>query len=207
MATTTVSKITNLRGEVDREVARQLNLVMADVRLLKAEAEQIRADLVATRTPICTENGSADSDLDYTATAVLDGSDALVQVPAGTITTIATTTVTGTKWGTFTIQVALATGVVSTVVPSATQAYDSAALALAAAEPAATGNLPLAVVLIDTDSGDWVANTDSFSDDLTAFAVYSPNDPVLQSTVPDQVDPASLDETFSTIVDSTGNTV
>lgn len=71
--------------------------------------------------------------------------------------------VTASKYGVVLVQVTPA-GVVSTKVPGATQAYNTAALALAALPTADAGNVAMGYIAIANNAGDWTANTD----DLTA---------------------------------------
>jgi hypothetical protein len=72
-------------------------------------------------------------------------------------------TVTASKFGIILIQINAA-GTVSTKVPAATQAYNSAALALAALPAPDAGKAMLGYIAIANNALDWVANTD----DLTA---------------------------------------
>ncbi len=71
--------------------------------------------------------------------------------------------ITASKFGVVLVQVTPA-GTISTKVPGATQAYNSAALALAALPAADAGNVPMGYIAIANNAGDWTANTD----DLTA---------------------------------------
>jgi hypothetical protein len=71
--------------------------------------------------------------------------------------------VTALKYGVVLVQIT-PTGTVSTKVPASTQAYNTAALALAALPAADAGNVPVGYIAIANNSGDWTANTD----DLTA---------------------------------------
>lgn len=77
--------------------------------------------------------------------------------------------VTALKHGIILVQINAA-GTVSTKVPAATQAYDTAALALAALPAVDAGNVALGYITIEADAGDWTANTDDMTDgsDLTA---------------------------------------
>lgn len=89
---------------------------------------------------------------------------------AGTtgLTFTAAHTVTASKYGVILVQINAA-GTISTKVPSATQAYNTAALALAALPAPDSGNVPLGYIAIANNAGDWVANTDDLTDgsDLT----------------------------------------
>lgn len=71
--------------------------------------------------------------------------------------------VTASKYGIVLVQVNDA-GTISTKVPAATQAYNTAPLALAALPAADTGNIAIGYIAIANNAGDWTANTD----DLTA---------------------------------------
>jgi hypothetical protein len=129
--------------------------------------------------PTIMENAGADSDLDIGAFHYkIDGTT--YTKAAATITTIATTTITGTKWGGFNIYINAA-GTLSTQVPSATQAYASVALANTALDAieAKPGTIMIAKVIIDTDATNWVANTDDFGEtpDLTgvSFNIVGPS--------------------------------
>ena len=77
--------------------------------------------------------------------------------------------VTALKHGIILIQVDGA-GAVSSKVPAATQAYDTAALALAALPDADADNVAIGYITIEADAGDWTAITDDLTDgsDLTA---------------------------------------
>jgi hypothetical protein len=71
--------------------------------------------------------------------------------------------VTALKYGVVLVQIT-PTGTVSTKVPSSTQAYNTAALALAALPTADAGNVAIGYIAIANNAGDWTGNTD----DLTA---------------------------------------
>jgi hypothetical protein len=80
--------------------------------------------------------------------------------------------ITALKHGIITVQIDNA-GTVSTVVPAATQAYDTAAEALAAVPAADSGKLKIAHILIEAGAADWDANTDDMTaaSDLTAITI------------------------------------
>jgi hypothetical protein len=67
--------------------------------------------------------------------------------------------ITASKFGIFQIQIDAA-GTISTKVPGATQAYNSAALALAALPAVDAGNVSIGYLAIENNAGDWTANTD-----------------------------------------------
>lgn len=71
--------------------------------------------------------------------------------------------ITASKFGVILIQVNAA-GTISTKVPGATQAYDSAALALAALPAPDAGNAVIGYIAIANNTGDWTANTDDLTD-------------------------------------------
>lgn len=81
--------------------------------------------------------------------------------------------ITASKFGIFQIQINAA-GTISTKVPGATQAYESAALALAALPAVDAGNVSIGYLAIENNAGDWTANTDdlvaSGGDDQTSAA-------------------------------------
>jgi hypothetical protein len=76
--------------------------------------------------------------------------------------------VTANKFGIILIQMNAA-GTISTKVPGATQAYNTALLALAALPDADANNVALGYIAIANNAGDWTANTDDLTDgsDLT----------------------------------------
>jgi hypothetical protein len=82
--------------------------------------------------------------------------------------------VTALKFGIVLFQVDAA-GTYSTKVPAATpttaMAFDTDALALAALPVADAGKTAFAYAIYEADAGNWVANTDDHSTDLTAFTV------------------------------------
>lgn len=90
--------------------------------------------------------------------------------------------VTALKWGAILVQINAA-GTVSTKVVSATQAYNTSALAIAALPAADAGNAVLGYITINADSGDWTANTDDMTNgsDLTAATFVNATPPVLPS--------------------------
>lgn len=76
--------------------------------------------------------------------------------------------VSATKFGVILIQRTPA-GVTSTKVPGATQAYNTAPLALAALPTADAGNVAIGYIAIAAGAADWTANTDDLTNasDLT----------------------------------------
>lgn len=116
--------------------------------------------------PTATENTGTDSDLDIGPhTFSIGGS--LLYSAGGTIGTIATTTVTATKFGVILVQ-ETAARVLSTKVPGSSQAYDTAAAAIAVLPAPDASNVAIGYMVIEADAGNWVANTDDFTTDLTA---------------------------------------
>lgn len=79
--------------------------------------------------------------------------------------------ITASKFGIILVQINGA-GTVSTKVPAATQAYDSAPLALAALPAVDAGNVALGYIAIENNAGDWTANTDDLTNasDVTTAA-------------------------------------
>lgn len=79
--------------------------------------------------------------------------------------------ITANKFGIILIQISDA-GVISTKVPAATQAYDTAPLALAAKPAVDAGNTEIGYIAIANNAGDWVANTDDLTNasDVTTAA-------------------------------------
>lgn len=77
--------------------------------------------------------------------------------------------ITASKFGVVLVQINAA-GTISTKVPLATQAYDDAPTALGALPAPDAGNVALGYIAIANDAGDWTANTDSLTDDVTSAA-------------------------------------
>jgi len=77
--------------------------------------------------------------------------------------------ITASKFGVVLVQVNAA-GTVSTKVPGSPQAYNDAPTALAALPAPDAGNVVLGHIAIANDAGDWTANTDSMTDDVTSAA-------------------------------------
>ncbi|MDB4914053.1 MAG: hypothetical protein JWM95_1697 [Gemmatimonadetes bacterium] len=77
--------------------------------------------------------------------------------------------VTASKFAVILVQIT-PTGTVSTKVPGATQAYDTAALALAALPTADAGNVAMGYIAIAAKAATWTANTDDMTaaSDLTS---------------------------------------
>ena len=90
------------------------------------------------------------------------------------ITFTAAHVVSASKFGVILIQTDNA-GTLSTKVPSATQAYDTAALAVAALPAADSARLALGYVIIAADGTTWTANTDDLTNgsDLTTATFVS----------------------------------
>lgn len=91
--------------------------------------------------------------------------------------------VSAAKFGVILVQINAA-GTVSTKVPLATQAYDSAALALAALPSADANNVALGYIAIEAD-GEWTANTDDLTDasDVTT-ATFNDATPITAFSLP-----------------------
>lgn len=102
-------------------------------------------------------------------------SSVLTEKAAATaITFTAAHVITANKFGIILIQMDSA-GAYSTKVPAATQAYDTAAAALAALPAADSGKVAVARLAIANNAGDWTANTDDLTDgsDVTTAAFTS----------------------------------
>jgi len=98
-----------------------------------------------------------------TATAIYRVNGAQYTKSAATgLTFTAAHVVTANKYGVVLVQVNAA-GTVSTKVPGATQAYNTAALALAALPAPDANNVPLGYIAIANNAGDWTANTDDLT--------------------------------------------
>lgn len=82
---------------------------------------------------------------------------------ATALTFTAAHVVTASKFGVVLVQVDAA-GTVSTKVPASPQAYNTAALALAALPAPDAGNVALGYIAIANNTGDWTANTDDLTD-------------------------------------------
>lgn len=82
--------------------------------------------------------------------------------------------VSSSKFGVILVQITPA-GVVSTKVPGATQAYNSAALALAALPAVDAGNVAMGYIAIAAKAATWTANTDDLTNgsDLTTASFTS----------------------------------
>lgn len=79
--------------------------------------------------------------------------------------------ITASKFGVILVQIDKA-GTISTKVPASPQAYNSAALALAALPAPDANKVALGYIAIENNAGDWTANTDDLTDgsDLTSAA-------------------------------------
>lgn len=102
--------------------------------------------------------------------------------------------VTASLYGIILVQINAA-GTISTKVPSSTQAYTSAALALAALPTPDTDNVPLGYIAIANNAGDWTANTDDLTNgsDLTT------------ATFTDLTDNGMTSQDFELITESDGD--
>lgn len=101
--------------------------------------------------------------------------------------------VTASKFGIILVQVNAA-GTVSTKVPAATQAYNTAVLARAALPAPDAGKVALGYIAIANNAGDWTANTDDLTDgsDLTT------------ATFVDGTEEATYPKEFELVTDATG---
>lgn len=98
-----------------------------------------------------------------TTTALYRVNNAQYSKTAATgLTFTAAHVVSASKFGVILVQVNAA-GTVSTKVPGATQAYNTAALALAALPLPDAGNAAIGYIAIANNTGDWTANTDDLT--------------------------------------------
>jgi hypothetical protein len=90
------------------------------------------------------------------------------KAPTTALTFTAAHVVSANKYGIILLQINAA-GTISTKVPGATQAYNTAELALAALPAPDAGCVALGYIAIANNAGDWTANTDDLTDgsDLT----------------------------------------
>ena len=154
------------RQSMERETVVQLNNLIDDLRVrsLPGIAATVGTTTDITVTPFC----------------FVDELGSVLCTLTTIIATIPTVTITdsGGGFGIMNIVVDSGTGVVSMTVHDATQTVlTTRALALAEVAAPAAGTQLVAVMLIETDGSDWVANTDSFvkGDDLTDFDLIHPN--------------------------------
>lgn len=93
------------------------------------------------------------------------------KAPTDALTFTAAHNVTASKFGIVLVQINAA-GTISTKVPASPQAYNSAALALAALPAVDASNIALGYLALANDAGTWVANTDDLTNgsDLTTAA-------------------------------------
>ena len=91
--------------------------------------------------------------------------------------------ISATKFGVVLIQINAA-GTIATKVPSATQAYNSAPLALAALPSADAGNVALGYIAIAAGAGAWTAITDDLTNgsDVTTAAFVDATESTLDSS-------------------------
>lgn len=104
------------------------------------------------------------------------------KAPTTALTFTAAHVISASKFGVILIQINAA-GTVSTKVPLATQAYDSAPLALAALPSPDAGNVSLGYIAIANNTGAWTANTDDLTDasDVTTAAFVDTTEATLAS--------------------------
>ena len=95
-------------------------------------------------------------------------------------------TVTALKHGVVLVQINAAK-TISTKVVASPQAYDSAALALAAKPAPDAGNVEIGYITIEADAGNWVANTDDLTNagDLTAATFVDATEKALPDEYPE----------------------
>ncbi len=145
-----------------------LNNLVTDVETLRAPST---AQRLASPTcfPVFSPN-STPEDLDISSFSLIDSDGILRVYGNNTVTTLTTMTVTLNTYGSFLFE-AKNDGTISSQVPDATASYATAQLALTAALALtpATDTVAFAVLIIEADAGDWIANTDSFTDDLEEF--------------------------------------
>lgn len=114
------------------------------------------------------------------------------KAPATAIVFTAAHVITANKFGVILVQMDDA-GTVSTKVSAATQAYDTAAAALAAIPSADANKLAIGYIAIANNAGDWTANTDDMTDgsDVTTatFNNYTARKPFTGA-----ISPTALDE-------------
>lgn len=103
----------------------------------------------------------------------------------GAIVFSAAHTVTANKFGIILVQITDA-GVISTKVPASPQAYNSAALALAAKPAVDAGNQEMGYIAIANNALDWVANTDDLTDgsDLTTATFVDATVDTIPAAIP-----------------------
>ncbi len=147
------------RQSMERETVVQLNNLIDDLRAmaLPAIAATVGTTTDITVQPFC----------------FIDELGSVLCTLTTIIATIPTLTITDTAggFGVMNVVVDSGTGVVSMTTPDATQTLATRALALATVAAPAAGTQLVAVMLIETDGTDWVANTDDFvkGGDLTDF--------------------------------------
>lgn len=117
---------------------------------------------------------STPEQLAVAACVIREGGIVYEKAAATGVTFSAAHKITALKHGVILLQITDA-GVLSTKVPAATQAYESAALALEALPAPDTGNIALASILIEAGAADWDANTDDLTpaSDLVAVTYTS----------------------------------
>ena len=151
---------------------------------LRVLAARVYASAYTATASVKVYNSSGEEILSGTALAIdatpekFQTSSKLILISGGQIVEKAATTaitftaahvVSSSKFGVILVQVDKTTGVYSTKVPLATQAYTSAPLALAALPAADTGCLVVGYIAIAAKAATWTANTDDMTNgsDLT----------------------------------------
>jgi len=145
-----------------------------------AVINELQASLAATQTAIANGllshgtlaiSATAEKFKTTTASAVRIGGVPYVKAATDLLTFTAAHVISATKFGVILIQ-QNAAGTIGTKVPSATQAYATAPLALAALPSADTGYVALGYIAIEAGVAAWTANTDDMTNasDLTTAA-------------------------------------
>ena len=126
--------------------------------------------LVNKATLIIDATNAAQFSTSTTATYVINGVT-YTKTATVDLTFTAAHVITASTFGVVLVQINAA-GTISTKVPAATQAYASAALALAALPAPDAGNVALGYIAIANNTGDWTANTDDLTNasDVTTAA-------------------------------------
>ena len=149
--------------------------IMTQIRNIVTDLETLRAPAAMTA-PICVpqfeENDTDSANLTIGSFALIDSDGILRVFPETVVGTMTTMTVTLDTYGSYLFE-AKNDGTISHQTPDATASYTTAQLALdaALALTPATDTVAFAVMIIEADAGNWVANTDDFSSDLEAWGM------------------------------------
>jgi len=132
--------------------------------------DHLRDGLVNKATLIIDATNTAQFSTSATATVRVRGITA-TKTAAVDLTFTAAHVITASKFGVILVQMT-AGGTISTKVPASPQAYNSAALALAALPVPDAANVALGYIAIANNTGDWTANTDDLvnASDVTTAA-------------------------------------